>query len=71
LRFDLPPLKSAEDGFQAMSAVLSAVAAGEITLGEAVEVAKLVESCVRALEAKEFDDRLKLLEAAFNASKSD
>jgi hypothetical protein len=48
LNFELPPLDSTESAATesaatAMSAITAAVAAGEITLGEAAEVGKLVE----------------------------
>jgi uncharacterized protein DUF5681 len=69
LMFDLPQLNSAEDGPRETSAILSAIAAGQITLSEAVELSRLVDSCLRALEAKEFDDRLKLLERALHEPK--
>ena len=60
--FELPPLKSAEDSVQAMVAIADAVASGEITPGEAAELGKFVESCVKVLEAADFDRRLQLLE---------
>lgn len=63
LQFELPPLQSAADAPVAMAAITGAVAAGEITTGEAAELAKLVEAFIKALEASDFDERLKLLEA--------
>jgi hypothetical protein len=45
-----------------MAAIASAVASAEITVGEADELAKLVEAFVRALEASELDQRLRALE---------
>jgi 5-methyltetrahydropteroyltriglutamate--homocysteine methyltransferase len=39
----LPALKSAEDSVKAMAAIAEAVSAGEITLGEASEMVKVVE----------------------------
>ena len=61
--FALPALKSAEDSVKAMAAIAGAVSAGEITLGEASEMARLVESFVRALEVYDIDLRVKILEA--------
>ena len=60
--FDLPPLKTAADAAGTMAAVIAAVAAGEITPGEAAEVAKLVETFVRAFEMHELNERLRALE---------
>jgi hypothetical protein len=45
-----------------MSAILAAVASGEITPTEAAEIGKLVDSYVRAVEATELADRIERLE---------
>ena len=55
---DLPELKTACDAVKATSAILSAVAAGHVTPGEAVELGKLVESFARTLEVSELADRI-------------
>jgi hypothetical protein len=60
--FSLPPLRSAADAVGATAAITAAVAAGEITPSEAAELAKLVETFVRAIEVHEFDQRLRALE---------
>jgi hypothetical protein len=60
--FRLPSLHRAGDAAEAMAALMSAVAAAEITPGEAAELAKLIETFVRALEAGEFDRRLRVIE---------
>src|SRR6516162_166960 len=62
VHFKLPRLQTAGDAAQALAAITDAVAAAEITLGEAAELAKLVEAFVRALEATEFDERLRSIE---------
>jgi hypothetical protein len=62
VRFQLPALQSAADAASAMAAITAGVAAGEVTPGEAAEFSKLVESYVRALEANEFDQRLRAIE---------
>ncbi len=62
MHFNLPPLQSAADAPGAMAAITAAVAAGEITPGEAAELAKLVDTFVRATEVHEFDQRLRALE---------
>ena len=45
-----------------VSAVLSAVAAGELTPGDAAEIGKLIDSYVRAFETAELAERLERLE---------
>jgi hypothetical protein len=60
--FDLPKIESAADAVAAQSAILSAVASGEITPGEAAEVSKLIDGFVRTIELTEIDERLKRLE---------
>jgi hypothetical protein len=70
LQFDLPELKTPEHAPLAMAAVIRAVAEGQITLGEANEFAKLVQTYIQSLEVTEFASRLKLLEGLFNAKKS-
>ena len=62
VHFKLPRLQTAGDAAQALAAITDAVAAAEITTGEAAELAKLVEAFVRALEATEFDERLRSIE---------
>ena len=65
--FELPPLQSAADTAAAMAAITAAVATGEIMLGEAAELAKLVQAYLKAIEANEFDQRLQALEARDNS----
>ena len=62
VNFKLPRLQAPGDAAEAMAALAGAVAAAEITPGEAAELAKLVEAFVRALEASEFDQRLRNIE---------
>ena len=62
VRFQLPALRSAADAASAMAALTAGVAAGEVTPGEAGELSKLVEAYIRALEANEFDQRLRVIE---------
>src|ERR1051326_5136458 len=61
--FVLPPLKSAEDSVKGMAAITEAAAAGEITLGEASEMARLVQGFIKAIEVYDLDVRVKALEA--------
>jgi hypothetical protein len=48
---------------------LRAVASGEITPGEAADLAKLVESTAKAIEVHELADRLQKLEEAVAAKR--
>src|SRR5271166_2190208 len=64
---DLPPVAGPADIAAAIAAVTAAVAGGVITPSEGAEVAKVVDTYVRAIEASDFDRRLKALEAAFAA----
>jgi hypothetical protein len=62
LNFELPKLNSAEDAVKASAAIVAMVAAGEITLSEAEAMGRLVDHFIRALEAHDIDQRLRLLE---------
>jgi hypothetical protein len=68
--FRLPRLGGAENAVGAMAAITSAVATGEITPGEAAELSKLVEAYLKALEACEFDQRLRAIEARGDAKRT-
>ena len=69
VRFQLPALRSAADAASAMAALAAEVGAGEMTPGEAAELSKLVEAYVKALEAGEFDQRLRAVEARIDAQR--
>ena len=60
--FNMPPMKAPEDAVAAMSAILQAVAEGEVTPSEASELAKLVDTFVKVLEANELAQRLTAVE---------
>jgi hypothetical protein len=64
VHLDLPPIADAADIAAAMAAITAAVAEGAITPGEGAEVGMIVETYLRALEASDFERRLKALEAA-------
>jgi hypothetical protein len=70
LRFQLPALQSAADAATAMAAITAGVAVGEVTPSVAAELSKLVEAYVKALEASEFDVRLRTVEAKSDATRS-
>ena len=65
INFELPPLDSAADAASAVAAIITAVAAGDITPAEAGELFKLVEGFTRTLELTSFEERLTRLECKF------
>ena len=62
--FTLPPIESAQDAAKTVSAVLAAVASGELTPADAGEISKLIEAYVKAFEVSELDERIRKLEGA-------
>jgi hypothetical protein len=70
VEFVMPPIKSAADLATAMAAVATATAQGAITPREAMQLGQVVEAYVRAVEATEFERRLKALELADAAAAS-
>jgi Family of unknown function (DUF5681) len=65
--FALPPITSARDAADICAAVVAAVSNGAITLSEAAEVGKLIDSYVRAYRAAELDDRMALADQMTDA----
>ncbi len=55
ISFELPQLGTVADAPAATAAIISAVATAEITVSEAAEIARLVDSYVRAVEASDLD----------------
>jgi hypothetical protein len=70
VRFVLPALRSAADAPNAMAAIAAAVGTGEITPSEAAELARLVEAYIEAIQASEFDRRLRAIEAKGDAKRT-
>ena len=60
--FDLPLMESAASASAAMGAILAGVASGDLTPGEGIAIAGLVEGYRKALETTELEARLKALE---------
>ena len=60
--FALPPIESAQDAAATVSAVLTAVAAGDLTPADAGEISRLIETYVKAFETAELAERLERLE---------
>jgi hypothetical protein len=59
---DLPPVRTASDVAEAMSALTRAIGSGDLTPDEAATVASVFEMRRKALETEEFELRLKALE---------
>jgi hypothetical protein len=60
--FALPKIKRPADAVAASAAILSAVADGRLTPGEALEISKLIDGFVKTLEVAELEARLNELE---------
>ena len=60
--FEMPTIETAEDVAKAGRALMSGVAAGEITPAEAGDVMKLFEGLARTIEISELERRLRVLE---------
>jgi len=56
--FKMPPLRTAADAKKAISSIVRAAAAGELTPSEARDMAALVEAFARAHEIGELEERL-------------
>ena len=61
--FHLPPMQTAQDVALAATAVLSAVADGDLTPGEGTLIMALLEAARRSVELTELELRLRRLEA--------
>jgi hypothetical protein len=62
VKLGLGPVRGAADLGSTMAAITNAAGQGAITPGEAAELARVVEIFVRAVEASDFEKRLKQLE---------
>jgi hypothetical protein len=60
----LPRMRNPADLASVMEAITAAVARGVLAPGEAAELAKVVETCIRSIETRDFDSRLRVLEDA-------
>ena len=60
--FELPRLESAGDAVKAATAIVEAVACGDLTPSEANDLSRVVEGFTRTLEAVDFEARLTRLE---------
>jgi hypothetical protein len=64
VEFTMPPIRNAADLAGAMAAVADAAGGGAVTPREAMQLGHVFEAYVRAVEATEFERRLRALEAA-------
>src|SRR5205807_7630466 len=64
VEFTMPAIRNAADPAGAMAAVADAAAQGAVTPREAMQFGHVIEAYVRAVEATEFERRLRALEAA-------
>ena len=69
VRFRLPALQTPADAAAAMAAIATEVADGNLMPSEAGELSKLVDAYVRAVEANDFDQRLRAIEARGDATR--
>jgi hypothetical protein len=58
----LPSVRGAGDITAAMATIIAAVTRGKISPREGVDLAKLVDILMRAIETRDFDSRLRVLE---------
>ena len=61
----IPALSTSQDSIQAFASLAKAVASGDMTPGEAVEISKLVDAFLKALTVNELETRLRALEQQF------
>ncbi|TNC16430.1 hypothetical protein FF100_04070 [Methylobacterium terricola] len=64
VQFDLPDIETAGDIPRATSALLKAVASGEITPAEAADIGRAVDAHLKAIETHELTERLNRLDGA-------
>jgi hypothetical protein len=69
VHFQLPALHSMADAAGAMAAIVAAVAAGEITPGEAAELSRLIDAYMRAIDTDGIVRRLQAIEAKLSVTK--
>jgi hypothetical protein len=65
--FTLPPITCARDAPEIISAIAAAVTSGDITPSEASEIAKLIDTYVKAFQTAELDERVARVERMSDA----
>ena len=61
-RLALPPMRKPAALAGAMEAIGAAVGRGVLAPGQAAELAKVIETFIKAIETRDFDSRLRALE---------
>lgn len=64
VQFELPPIETPADLTKATMALLRGVADGDLTPGEAADLAKMIQMHIDAIRTTDFADRLAAVEAA-------
>ena len=67
----LPPIRSADDILAAIKVVSGAVGRGTITPGEGFTLSQMIEPFLRAIDASDFENRLRQLEEDQAARRAD
>jgi hypothetical protein len=67
----LPPIRSADDILAAIKVVSGAVGRGAITPGEGFTLSQMIETFLRAIDASDFENRLRQLEEDQAARRED
>jgi Family of unknown function (DUF5681) len=62
VNFDMPEIKTPSDALVVATAIMRAVAAGELTPSEAAELSKTIDSFARIAETADLAERVKRLE---------
>jgi hypothetical protein len=62
VNFDMPEIKTPSDALVAATAIMRAVANGDLTPSEAAELSKIIDSFVRVAETADLGERVKQLE---------
>jgi ribosomal protein L17 len=62
VNFDMPEIKTPSDALVAATAIMRAVAGGDLTPSEAAELSKTIDSFVRVAETADLAERIKRLE---------
>jgi hypothetical protein len=65
--FELPKIETVADAVKAMAAIVAAVAAGDLSPGEAQAVSGLVQNFSKAVETADLESRITKLEQANDA----
>jgi hypothetical protein len=69
IAFGLPSMNEPADAAKGLSAIVAAVASGDLTPSEATELTRLVESFARVLETVDHEERLRALEGKMGNGK--